>query len=164
MKTLTIQQIESYILASKNLKGSPRRMFMAGIVKDLGKGGRSYAHRTFGWNENTIDKGLRELESGSIPDNYSACGRMKVEKHFPNLLFDIKEIADRHSQTDPTFNTSQLFTRCSVSAIRKYLIEEYGYTNEALPHNETIRRKLNELGFRLRSVKKSEPKKTARDR
>lgn len=164
MKTLTTQQIESYILASKNLKGSPRRMFMAGIVKDLGKGGRAYAHRTFGWNEMTIDKGLRELETGSIPDDHSNCGRKKVEKHLPNLLDDIKAIADRHSQTDPTFKTTRLFTRCSVSAIRKHLIEEYGYTNEELPHNETIRCKVNELGFRLRSVKKSEPKKNTRDR
>lgn len=151
---------EAYREGAKALKGSDRRLFMARIVKALGYGGRAYAHRHLGWDPKTVDKGLRELKAGIvIIDNFSARGRKPSEEHLPNLLDDIKQIVDSQSQTDPTFQTSRLYTRLTSKQVRQELIDQKGYTDEELPCEDTIRTKLNKLGYHLRAVKKSQPKK-----
>ncbi len=43
--------------------------------------------------------------------------------------------------------------------IRKQLIEKYGYSDEELPTSETIRVKLNDLGYKLKQVAKVQPQK-----
>jgi hypothetical protein len=157
---LSEAQKELYRTTAKTQKGHERRLFMARVVKLLGKGGQSQAKRELGWNRNTIRKGLRELESGvRCIDNYAARGRKRAEEHLPNLLQDIREIVDGQSQTDPSFESSRLYTRLSAATVRRALIAKKGYTDEALPSQETIRVKLNELGYTLRSVKKSVPQK-----
>jgi hypothetical protein len=131
----------------------------------LGKGGASEAARELGWCRKTIRKGLRELESGEpIIDNFAARGRKPAEAHLPNLLADIRTIADEQSQTDPTFQTTRLYTRISAAEMRRQLIEQKGYTDEEFPGEETIRVKMNKLGYTLRSVQKSRPKKDSGNR
>lgn len=155
---------EAYREGASALKGSDRRLFMARIVKALGYGGRAYAHKHLGWDPKTIDKGLRELKAGIvIIDNFSARGRKPAEFHLPNLLDDIKQIVDSQSQTDPTFQTTRLYTRLTSKQVRQQLIDKKDYTDEELPCEETIRVKLNQLDYRLRAVKKSQPKKNSRD-
>ena len=149
-----------FIDIAKKLKGNERRTFMAQVVKLLGKGGQRGAERELNWNRGTIRKGTHELESGiACEDAFSARGRKRAEEHLPNLLEDIKAIADEQSQADPTFKTTRLYTRISAAEVRKQLILQKGYTDEELPSEETIRVKLNELGYRLRSVQKSRPQK-----
>ena len=150
---------QAYIEAAKALKGSDRRMFMARIVKSLGRGGQSFAERELNWARTTIRKGLHELEKGPIQDNFSARGRKPVEFHLPDLLDHIRQIVDDQSQTDPTFRTTRLYTRLSARAVRQELIDRFNYTDEQLPHENTIGLKLNELGYRVRAVRKSQPKK-----
>jgi hypothetical protein len=151
---------ETYIETAKALKGSDRRQFMARIVKSLGYGGQSYAAREFHWGRNTIVKGTRELESGEpIEDHFSARGRQKAEEKLPNLLTDIRSIVDGQSQTDPTFQSTRLYCRLSAATVRRELIAQKGYQDEALPGEETIRVKLNDLGYKLRAVQKSRPQK-----
>jgi hypothetical protein len=104
------------------------------------------------------------MESGEpISDNFSARGRKPAEAHLPNLLEDIRAIADEQSQTDPTFQTTQLYTRISAAEMRRQLLAQKGYTDDELPSEETIRVKMNALGYGLRSVQKSRPKKDSRD-
>ncbi len=62
-------------------------------------------------------------------------------------------------QTDPTFKSKRLYTRLSAAQVRKQLIEKFGYSNEELPTEETIRVKLNNLGYRLKRVAKVLPQK-----
>lgn len=165
MIELSEETKEAYRYAAKVLKGSDRRLFMARIVKSLGHGGRSYAHKHLGWDPKTVDKGLRELASGIVViDNFSARGRKSAEEHFPHLLDDIRQIVDAQSQTDPTFRTTRLYTRLTSKQVRQQLIEQKGYQDEDLPCEETLRVKLNKLGYKLRSVKKSQPKKNTGDR
>jgi hypothetical protein len=52
-----------------------------------------------------------------------------------------------------------LYTRLSAAEARRQLIEQKGYAAEALPSEETIRVKLHQLGYRLRTVQKSRPQK-----
>jgi hypothetical protein len=94
-----------------------------------------------------------------IVDNFSARGRKKAEEHLPNLLKDIQTIVDGQSQTDARFESSRLYTRLSASEVRRQLVDQKGYTDEELPGEETIRVKLNQLGYQLRSVLKSRPQK-----
>jgi hypothetical protein len=145
---------------ANKLKGHERRTFMAQVVKLLGQGGQRRAERELNWNRVTIRKGMHELESGIVCiDAFSARGRKRAEEHLPNLLNDIKAIADEQSQTDPTFKTTRLYTRISAKEVRKQLIRQKGYTDDELPSEETIRVKLNGLGYQLRSVQKCRPQR-----
>jgi len=161
---LSAEEKSMYIETARVLKGSERRIFMARVVKAWGAGGQRRAAAELGWCRDTIRKGNHEIESGEpISDNFSARGRKPVEVHLPNLLDDIRTIADEQSQTDPTFQTTRLYTRLSAAEMRRQLMEQKGYTNEELPSEETIRVKMNALGYGLRSVQKSRPKKDSRD-
>jgi Rhodopirellula transposase DDE domain len=148
------------IETASQLKGASKRKFMAQTVQGLGLGGQRLAQSELGWNRDTIRKGTRELKSGIIcVDNMSGKGRYKAEVHLPNLLEDIKNLVDFHSQTDPSFKSQRLYTRLSAAEVRKQLIEKYGYSDENLHTSETIRVKLNNLGYKLRRVKKVQPQK-----
>jgi len=160
MRKITKAEEELYKETAKILKGTERRVFMARVVKTLGHGGQYYVEREFHWNHETIKKGKQELETGEpIVDNFSARGRKTVEEELPNLLIDIKSIADGEAQTDPTFKTTELFIRITSKEVRNQLIIQKGYSDEELPTEETIRKRLNELGYSLKKVEKVKPKK-----
>lgn len=160
MNGLSELQKQAYIEGAKALKGSDRRLFMARIVKSLGRGGQRQAMREFGWARATIRKGMFELRTGvPIKDNFSARGRKKAEEQLPQLLDHIRQIVDSQSQTDPTFRTTRLYTRLSARVVRQTLIDQFEYTDEELPGEGTIARKLNNMGYRVRAVRKSQPKK-----
>lgn len=159
---LTEELKKTYIKTAQALKGNERRVFMAGIVKSLGYGGQSLVAKELGWCRDTIRKGMGELESGiAIAHNFAARGRKRSEERLPNLLQDIGAIADGQSQTDPSFQSTRLYMRLSARAVRQALIEQKGYNDEQLPTQETIRVKLNQLGYRLRAVQKSRPQKNS---
>ncbi len=142
------------------LKGAARRRFQAQTVMGLGYGGQLLAQEELGWDRNTIRKGIKELTSGiTCVDNYSGKGRYKAEEHLPSLLEDIKKLVDSQSQTDPSFKSQRLYTRLTASQVRKLLIEQLSYNDEELPTEETIRIKLNHLGYRLKRVAKVLPQK-----
>lgn len=148
--------------SANNLKGSKRRIFMAKAMKALGKGGQRALEKLLGWNRSTIRKGEKELISGEIKDDFSARGRKKVEEIFPMILSDIKEIADSESQTDPTFRTTKLYAKITAKEVRKELAEKKGYRSNKcrkLPTIRSINNKLNDLGYKLKTVTKSKPLK-----
>ena len=146
--------------AADELKGSARRIFMAKTVKELGAGGQRRAEQELGWNRGTIRKGMHELDSGfKCLDAFGLRGRKKAEEHLPHLLKDIRAVVDPQSQTDPTFKTTQLYTRLTAEAVREQLIGQKGYRDEELPTLRTFNTKLNQLDYRLRRVAKSEPLK-----
>jgi hypothetical protein len=162
---LTEEMKVAYREAAKALKGHDRRVFMARIVKAMGKGGQRRAERELGWCRETIRKGMGELENGEpIIDNFKARGRKRAEAYLPHLLEDIKAIADAQSQTDPTFQSTRLYTRISAAEMRRQLMAQKGYRDAELPSEETIRVKMNELGYCLRSVQKSRPQKDSANR
>jgi hypothetical protein len=71
----------------------------------------------------------------------------------------LRTLAEEQTQTDPTFKTTRLYTRLTAKAARQALIDRFGYRDELLPCQETIRVKLNDLGYQMRAVQKSRPKK-----
>ena len=145
---------------AKDLKGSALRLFMARSVQALGEGGQRLAERELGWNRGTIRKGMREVEHGMICiDAFSWRGRKRSEEHLPTLLIDLKAIVDSQSQADPQFRTTRLYTRLTAAEVRRQLLAQKGYTDEALPTEETIASKLNGLGYYPKKVAKSQPQK-----
>jgi Rhodopirellula transposase DDE domain len=74
-------------------------------------------------------------------------------------LEDIKTIVDCHSQTDPSFKTKRLYTRLSARQVREELISQYSYNEPELATAETIRQKLNQLGYYPQRVAKTQPQK-----
>lgn len=148
------------IETANNLQGHQKRRFMAQTVKELGKGGQRLAKRELGWNRDLIRKGTREVQSGIVClDGFQARGRKRVETRLPNLLEDLRSIVDSQSQTDPSFKSNRLYTRLSVAEVVRQLIEQKGYSIEDLPCNETIRSRLNALGYYPKKVAKTKPKK-----
>jgi hypothetical protein len=145
---------------AKTLKGSQRRLFMAKTVKAMGSGGQLWAEAHLGWNRGTVRKAMHELRSGMTCVDAFHCRRRKpAEEHLPRLLDDIRAIADGQSQADPKFQTERLFTRISAKEVRRQLIATKGYTDEQLPTQQTINKKLNHLGFSLTKVAKCRPQK-----
>lgn len=154
-------QYKTFINETRDqLKGSERRLFMARFVSNLGYGGALRAERELGWDRTTIRKGLAELRTGiTCCDNYSGKGRKPVEQHLVNLLEDIKDIVSPISQTDPSFRTTKLYSPITAAEVYRRLKEDKGYSDQELPTIRTINNKLNQLGYRLKKVGKSKPKK-----
>jgi hypothetical protein len=153
------QEISHWINETKaSLKGYQRRHFMAETVKTMCNGSPMKAERELGWNRGTIQKALAEWEGNfCYLDQGFRRGRKKAEEHLPQLREDIIDLADQFSQTDPTFRTTRLFTRLTAAQIRSQLIERKGYHEAQLPCQETIRTKLNGLGYGSKRVKKANP-------
>lgn len=160
MTMLTAEERVLYMETAQKLKGVDRRRFMALTVKRFGPGGQSLAVREFGWCHDTIFKGLRELESGlPVVDNFSARGRKLAEVHLPNLIPDIRKLADSQCQTDPRFQTERLYRRISAPEVRRLLVERKSYADEQLPCVRWFATKLGELGYLFGKVAKSKPQK-----
>jgi Rhodopirellula transposase DDE domain len=157
---LTEEVKELLLKTAKDLKGSGRRMFMARTVQALGEGGQRLAERELGWNRGTIRKGMHEAAHGiACVDGFRLRGRKRSEDHLPHLLRDITAIVDGQSQADPQFRTTRLYTRLTVTEVRRQLIAQKGYTDKELPTAETIGAKLNMLGYYPKKVAKSQPQK-----
>jgi len=154
--SLTIAEKELHQATVNALRGAERRLYMARVAHTLGRGGPALLERELGWNRVTLSKGLHELRSGfRCVDDYASRGRKGVERQLPHLRDDIRALAEQYSQTDPSFKSQRLYLRLSAAAVRQQLIEQKGYTSEALPSEEVIRQRLNALGYTLRAVKKA---------
>jgi len=142
---------------AEKLTGYARRLFMAETVDRYGRGGQSWAQRELGWNRCTIRKGMHELRSGiQCKDAFSLRGRTAYDKRLPKLLDDIRDIVEPKAQTDATFRTSDLFVKVTAKEVRELLIEEKDYKAEDLPNRRTMSTILNRMGYRLRTVKKTD--------
>jgi hypothetical protein len=146
--------------AAAKLSGVNKRVYIAEVAIEFCDGNARKAERVFGWGRETINKGMRELQTG-IPcqDNYSARGNKKTEERIPQLAEDIRAIADPKSQADPRLKTSLAYTRVTAKAVRQALIDQKGYLDDQLPCENTIGEILNRLGYRLRRVQKAKPLK-----
>ena len=148
---------------AQSLQGSARRLFMARTVTELGPGGPRQAERALGWNRGTLRKGLHALHSGfRCLDAFAARGRKRAEHHLPRLLADITAIVDSQSQTDPQCRTTRLYTRLSAAEVRRQLLTQKVYTNEARPTVQTITSQRNARGYSPKKVAKSQPQKKSR--
>ena len=86
-------------------------------------------------------------------------GRKPTEARLPQLLDDIRAIAEPQTQAAPSLTSQRLYTRLSAAAVRRQLIAQNGYQDAELPTEEVIRQRLNQLGYRLQRLAKTKPQK-----
>lgn len=135
---------------------------MAGVVRDLGAGGQRCAQRHLGWNRETIRKGEAELRDGiSILDGRRDNRRPSFEERLPSLLQDIRDVVDPHTQADPQLRSDRLYRKITTKEVMRRLVTEKGYSEETLPKEESIRVRLERLGYRPSRVRKTLPKKNS---
>jgi hypothetical protein len=160
MTVLTEDVIASFKDAARKLTGPQRRAFQAQVTLDYLDGSVWKAERVFGWSHHTVALGLHELRTGiTCLGNFSARGNRKTEEKSPELEADIRALADPESQADPKFRSPFLYTRMTAKAMRRALVDQKGWTDEGLPHVNTIGEILNRLGYKLRRVQKTKPLK-----
>jgi hypothetical protein len=146
-------------LSCNLLRGSAKRKFMAETVNSLGLGGQVKAQTVLGWCRETIRKGQHELRTGiTCIDDFQGRGRLPAEAHLPGLIEKIHEIVGEKTQADPTLKSDRLYTKITAKEVRNRLIEN-GYADNELPAESTLGRKLNKLGYNLKRVQKTKPKK-----
>jgi hypothetical protein len=146
--------------AAGRLTGFKRREYQAKITLDYFGGSARKAERELGWGRESVEKGLKETESGiRCIDNFQERGKNRTEDKIPNLTEDIKFLAERETQADPAMKSSLTYTRITGKSMRKALIKEKGYNDEELPTAKTIGNILNRLGYNLKRVQKSKPLK-----
>jgi hypothetical protein len=145
--------------ATNLLSGAARRAFQAQTVIDHCNGNLRYAKTLFGWHRETLQRAFLEKEMGKpIPDKKGR-GRKSLTEHMPSLQADIRELVDPNTQTHPTFENTFRYTRMTAKAVLEALVREKGYTKKQLPALSTMRELLNKMGYRLRRVQKTKPKK-----
>jgi len=164
MEVLTKEVIASFKDAARKLTGPKRRAFEAQVTLDYLDGNIWKAEKVFGWSHHTVALGLNELRTGfTCLDNFSARGNRRTETKSPELEADIRALAEPESQADPKFQSPFLYTRMTAKAVRKALIDQKGWTDEGLPHVNTIGEILNRLGIKLRPVQKTKPLKKIKE-
>ena len=152
--------VEVYKKTVGELKGATKRIFMAGVVEAYGYGAQREAEARLNWCRNTIKKGSHEMKSGIVCiDNFQGRGRKKAEEKNPKLLEQIKRIVENESQADPAMNSERMYIRMTANAVREELKKRFGYEEDELPVRFTISCKLNEMGYNLKKVRKTIPKK-----
>jgi hypothetical protein len=163
MYGLSEQHVATIKDAAGKLTGVKRRAFQAQVALDYLEGSARRAERVFGWGRDTVELGLNELRTGIVClGNFSDRGNKKTEEKLLELEQDIRTLAEPQSQQDPKFQSPFLYTRMTAKAMRKALIEQKGWTDEELPHENTIGAILNRLGYKLRRVQKAKPLKKVR--
>lgn len=145
--------------ASKSLTSYRRRAFQAQVSLDYFNGNPRKTERELGWSRQTVIRGLNELQSGFICYDQIGRGNHKTEEKYPLLKNDIQAIVEPHSQTDPSFRSTQMYTKKTAKSVRQTLIKDYSYNEEQLPTENTINSILNRLGYSLKRVQKTKPLK-----
>lgn len=145
---------------AQRLKGHQRRLFLAEVARDLCGGNARQAERRFGWGRETIAKGLHELQSGiRCLENFVARGRTRWEDRHPQLAWDVRELVEPHTHTDPELKSSRQYLNRSAKDVLEALRTEKGYASEDLPSERTMRDLLNRMGYRLKRIQKGKPLK-----
>ena len=146
--------------AAKRLTGFERRAYQAKIALDYFGGNARKAEREMGWGRESVEKGLKEAKTGiRCIDNYQGRGRKRTEDKIPDIIEDIKSLAEPQTQADPAMKSSLTYTRITAKSMRQALIDEKGYSDEELPTDDTIGNILNRIGYNLKRVQKSKPVK-----
>jgi hypothetical protein len=151
--------IETIKLAAKRLTGAARREFQATVTLAHCHGSPRFARTLFGCNPETILKGLDEINTHRLIADHPRTGRPKYTKILPTLESDIRSLVDPNTQTHPTFENTFRYTRMTATAVLEALVREKGYKKAALPAVSTMRELLGKMGYRLRRVQKTKPKK-----
>jgi Rhodopirellula transposase DDE domain len=151
---------EDLLLAAGKLTGYRRREYQAEMAIKYCEGSPRRAKRVFGWGREAVRTGLHERRSGiRCLDNFGARGRRTTEETHPEWVARIHALVEPESQADPKFQTPLAYTRITAKAVHQHLAAAVAGTDQPVPAERTVSDMLNRLGYRLRRVRKTVPKK-----
>ena len=147
-------------LAASKMLGAERRAFQAAMALKYCTGSARQAEVVFGWSRQAVELGLHEKRTGMVclsAQSAFAGDKLWEEKH-PEVADALWALAQSHSQQDPSFRTTQFFTRLTAAEALKQL-QAQGVAPEVLPSPSAMAAILNRNGYRLRPVLKAKPQK-----
>ena len=150
-------------LAAAKMLGAKRRAFQAAMALKYCAGNPRQAETVFGWSRQAVELGLHEQRTGVVclsAQSAFAGDKLWEEKH-PEAAAVLWELAQAHSQQDPTFRTPLSFTRLTAAQALAQL-RARGVAEAELPSPSTMAEVLNRNGYRLRPVLKAKPQKKSR--
>ena len=156
---ITEDFVDSIRFAAAKLTGYRRRELQAEMALKYCDGSPRKAENLFGWRRTAVATGLGERRTGiRCLDNTSARGRKKTEQIFPELEQRIREIVEPRSQADPKFQTTLAYTRITAQRVHNELRKDTAIA-PSVPTRQTVGEILGRLGYSLRRVQKTRPKK-----
>jgi hypothetical protein len=150
--TLEARLVEKFAAVSPVLDERGRRLWAAAESRSLGWGGDSLVSGATGLARETIRKGRREIERGVEPSDRirrPGAGRPGIEATQPGIRSALERLVDPLTRGDPG---SPLRWTCKSRAKLAAALTLQGWA----VGSTTVGRLLNELGYRLQSVRKSQ--------
>jgi hypothetical protein len=130
-----------------------RRLWAAAEARSAGRGGIAATARATGMAEDTIRKGISELESGSSPGHgrvrRPGAGRKRLTERDPGLVRDLERLVESGTLGDP-----ELPLRWTSKSVRKLAdgLRELGHQVSY----RTVARLLRALGYSLQANRKTD--------
>ena len=149
--TLEAVIVAKYAAVEGVLDERARRLWAAAESRAIGYGGDSVVSAATGMSRCTIRRGRREIESGveaSQRLRAAGAGRPGIEQSQPGLKDALEGLVDPLTRGDPT---SPLRWTCKSRAKLAAALSKAGWKVSST----TVGRLLNEMGYRLQSVRKS---------
>ena len=136
-----------------------RRRAMGDATLVLLDGKHRVAEDVFGWGRSVVQVGISELKTGiSCVNDISTRIKPKVEDKKPELLSEIHNIMEPHSEADSHLRTTLMHTNMTAKAVYEALVEK-GWSVESLPTMRTISNILLRQNYQLRTVAKTKVQK-----
>ena len=160
LSPISASQIEDLKLASSKMTGAERRSFQSAMTLKYCKGSARLAEAVFGWGRETVQLGLNEQRTGimCLGAQSAYSGDKRWEEKHPEVAQALWDLMEAHSQQDPTFRTSESYTRLTAAkAIEELRLQ--GFQANQLPSPSNMAEILNRNGYRLRKVLKAKPLK-----
>lgn len=136
-----------------------RRCAMGDVTLSLLDGKHRVAEDVFGWGRSVVEVGIKEFQTGiSCVNDISQRLKPKTEVKNPELLVEIRNIMEPHSESESHLRTTLLYTNMTAEAVYDALVEK-GWSAESLPTVRTISNILIRNNYRLRTVAKTKVQK-----
>jgi hypothetical protein len=160
---LSADHREDLKLAASRMVPTKRRAFQAAMAVKYCAGSPRQAEAVFGWSRQAVALGLHEYRTGIVCLSAQSVvgGDLLWEEKHPEAAAVLWELAQAHSQQDPTFRSTLAFTRLTAAEALKQLRAQ-GVAEAHLPSPSTMAAVLNRNGYRLRPVLKAKPQKKFR--
>jgi hypothetical protein len=142
--------VEKYAAVSAVLDERGRRLWAAAESRAIGYGGDAVVSAATGLARQTIRKGRGEIEAGVTPADRvrrAGGGRKRLQETQPGLEQALERLVDPVTRGDPT---SPLRWTCKSRAKLAAALCQEGWSVSST----SVGRMLNQLGYRLQSVRK----------
>ncbi len=124
-QALTAEHIDDIKLAALKMGRIDRRSFQAEMAVKSCEGKPRRAEAVFGFNRDTVALGLHEPRTGIVCLNAKPAlsGRLLWEDPHREVATVLWEVAEAHTQQDPSFRGALSYTRLTAAAALQALKE-----------------------------------------